>query len=146
MVMTKRKLLCAADGSHSSDKAVAYAIEVAKTCGDELAFLTVDSLSAKQVAHTYFWDTKLLEAGDALVHRELGAAQKAAEAAGLSRVACFTTNGRDIAEAIVAYAEAHGYDHIVLGSAGRTGLSRLVLGSVAQSVVTKAHCPVTIVR
>ena len=144
--MTKGKLLCATDGSHTSEKAVAHAIKVAQLCGEELAFLTVDALTPEHAAHTYFWDTKLLEAGDALVHRELGAARKAAEAAGLSGVACVTTNGRDTAEAIVAYAEAHGYDHIVMGSAGRTGLNRLMLGSVAQSVVAKAHCPVTIVR
>ncbi len=143
--MTK-KLLCATDGSHSSDKAVVHAIEVAKTCGAALAFLTVDSLTAERAAGTYFWDSKLLDAGDALVHRELGAARKAAEAAGLPGAACVTTTGRDTAQAIVAYAEAHGYDHIVLGSAGRTGLDRLMLGSVAQGVVAKAHCPVTIVR
>lgn len=144
--MINKKLLCATDGSHQSEKAVAYAVEFAKTCGGKLAFLTVDSLTSEQAAQTYFWDSKLLEAGDALVHSELGAASKAADAAGLEDVACVTTSGRDIAEAIVAYAEAHGYDHIVLGSAGRTGLSRLMLGSVAQAVVTKAHCPVTIVR
>jgi nucleotide-binding universal stress UspA family protein len=144
--MIEKKLLCATDGSHESEKAVAYAIEFVKKCGGKLAFLTVDSLTSEQAAHTYFWDSKLLKAGDALVHNELGAARRAAEAAGLQDVACLTTNGRDPAEAIVAYAEAHGYDHIVLGSAGRTGLNRLMLGSVAQAVVVKARCPVTIVR
>ena len=141
-----KKLLCATDGSHSAEKAVAYAIQMAKSSGAQLAFLTVDSLSAEKAAGTYFWDSKLLQAGDALLHRELGSAKKAAQAAGLPEAACVTTSGRDTAEAIVAYADSHGYDHIVVGSAGRTGLDRLMLGSVAQAVAAKAHCPVTIAR
>ena len=38
------------------------------------------------------------------------------------------------------------FDHVVLGSQGRTGLSRMVLGSVAESVVRKSDVPVTVVR
>ncbi|GAB6879938.1 universal stress protein [Halorubrum gandharaense] len=38
------------------------------------------------------------------------------------------------------------FDHIVLGSQGRTGLSRVVLGSVAESVVRKSEIPATVVR
>ncbi|MUW15591.1 universal stress protein, partial [Halorubrum sp. CBA1125] len=38
------------------------------------------------------------------------------------------------------------FDHVVLGSRGRTGLSRIVLGSVAEGVVRRAEVPVTVVR
>ncbi|KAB1187703.1 MULTISPECIES: universal stress protein [Haloferax] len=38
------------------------------------------------------------------------------------------------------------YDHVVMGSHGRTGVSRIVLGSVAEEVVRRAPVPVTIVR
>lgn len=144
--MIDQKILCATDGSHQSEKAVAYAVEFAKKCGSALAFLTVDSLTAQQAAQTHFWDSTLLEAGDALVHHTLALASKAAQAAELKNVAYITTNGRDPAEAIVAYAETNAFDHIVLGSAGYRGLNRIMLGSVAQDVVTKAHCPVTVVR
>lgn len=47
---------------------------------------------------------------------------------------------------IVEYADENDIDHIVMGSHGRTGLSRLILGSVAENVVRRAHSPVTIVR
>jgi len=47
---------------------------------------------------------------------------------------------------IVDYADEHEIDHIIMGSHGRTGLSRLILGSVAEKVVRRAHCPVTVVR
>ncbi|MFC5278986.1 universal stress protein [Halorubrum rubrum] len=38
------------------------------------------------------------------------------------------------------------FDHVVLASRGRTGLSRVVLGSVAEGVVRRAQVPVTVVR
>ena len=48
--------------------------------------------------------------------------------------------------AIVDAAEEWQADLIVVGSHGRTGLKRLMLGSVAQSVVAHAHCSVEVVR
>ena len=50
------------------------------------------------------------------------------------------------AEEIVAYAEDNGVDHVVLGSHGRQGMSRLLLGSVAETVVRGSPVPVTVVR
>lgn len=47
---------------------------------------------------------------------------------------------------IVEYAEENGVDHIVIGSHGRSGVSRILLGSVAESVIRRASVPVTIVR
>ena len=97
-----KKLLCATDGSHPSEKAVQVAVDLAKSLNAELAFLTVETVSSERAAKTFFWDSQLLEAGDALVHRELGSARKAAERAGLGNVHCVTTYGRDIAQAIEA--------------------------------------------
>ena len=48
--------------------------------------------------------------------------------------------------AIVDYAEEHDIDHIVLGSHGRTGLARFLLGSVAERVARRSPTSVTIVR
>lgn len=47
---------------------------------------------------------------------------------------------------IIASAEAHRADLIVMGTHGRTGLSHLVMGSVAEKVVRHAACPVLTVR
>lgn len=47
---------------------------------------------------------------------------------------------------IVDEADEWGADLIIVGSHGRTGLERLVMGSVAQSVVAHAHCSVEVVR
>ena len=47
---------------------------------------------------------------------------------------------------IVAVAETDAVDHIVVGSHGRSGASRVLLGSVAERVVRRAPVPVTVVR
>lgn len=49
-------------------------------------------------------------------------------------------------DAIVAYAQEHGADLIVMGSHGHTGLRHLLMGSVAEHVLRHAACPVLIVR
>jgi len=52
----------------------------------------------------------------------------------------------DPAEAIVQVADSDGVDLIVMGTHGRTGLSRLLMGSVAEAVVRRARCPVLTVK
>ncbi len=50
------------------------------------------------------------------------------------------------AEGILMMAEEIGCDLIVMGTHGRTGLTRYLLGSVAESVLPKAACPVMVVK
>jgi nucleotide-binding universal stress UspA family protein len=50
------------------------------------------------------------------------------------------------ADEITGYAQEHQFDAIVLPSHGRTGLARLMIGSVAEHVVRLAHCPVLVLR
>lgn len=50
------------------------------------------------------------------------------------------------ARTIVDFADERGVDHIVIGSHGRSGVSRVLLGSVAEAVARRANVPVTIVR
>jgi nucleotide-binding universal stress UspA family protein len=52
----------------------------------------------------------------------------------------------DPAEAIVEYANASGVDHVVVGSTGRDGIARLLLGSVAETVVRRSPVSVTIAK
>ena len=50
------------------------------------------------------------------------------------------------AHAIVAFAEEHPIDAVVMGSHGRKGVSRILLGSVAETTVRRSPVPVTVVR
>jgi nucleotide-binding universal stress UspA family protein len=48
--------------------------------------------------------------------------------------------------AIVEYAQQHDIDHVFVGSHGRSGISHVLLGSVAENVVRRAPVPVTVIR
>lgn len=50
------------------------------------------------------------------------------------------------ARVIVEYIEDTDVDQVVMGSHGRSGVARVLLGSVAETVVRRAYCPVTVVR
>ena len=56
------------------------------------------------------------------------------------------SNAKSIVAQVVDYAESNNADLIVVGTRGRTGFKKLLLGSVASGVVTYAHCPVMVVK
>lgn len=51
-----------------------------------------------------------------------------------------------IVEAIVSYSEAENVDLIIVGSRGRSGFKKLILGSIASGLVTYAHHPILIIK
>ncbi|WP_136686626.1 universal stress protein [Halorhabdus amylolytica] len=75
----------------------------------------------------------------------LADARETAENANLTVVAEELAVGRP-SSSIVTYATEESVDHVVMGSHGREGLSRFVLGSVAEQVLRRSTVPVTIVR
>ena len=91
-----------------------------------------------------YWDDT---SDDALARGQdaLANARDTAEDAGLSVVAEEFVVGRP-APCIVKYATEEEIDHVVMGSHGRRGLSRFILGSVAERVLRRSTVPVTIVR
>ena len=141
--MADQKILCATDGSPVSEKAVGHAIAWASQLNQALAFITVtDGAELKYIV----WDEAKIAANDLPVDKPLLVALQRALKDGLQHVTCIRAASSDIAQAVVTYAEKNGYHHIIAGSVGRTGLARHVVGSVAGDIVTRAHCPVTIVR
>ncbi|ELZ08294.1 UspA domain-containing protein [Halovivax asiaticus JCM 14624] len=51
-----------------------------------------------------------------------------------------------VSRSILEYVEDHDIDHVVIGSHGRTGARRILLGSVAETITRRSPVPVTIVR
>ena len=142
-------LLVATDGSHASEKAVAYAVEFAKRHDSRLIICTVTSerLVRLQSAEPNppDVDISLEGAGDRISTEALARAETVAKAAGVN-YELDEIYGKNVAAAIAKEAMAVGAGHIIIGSTGQTQLATCVLGSVAQNVVHYAHCPVTVVR
>lgn len=140
--MTK-KILCAVDDSENAEKTAALAAELAGKSGAELTLFAVreqlDGYGAKGSIGEYLWDEAQLKS---VLDKAAGAAKKA----GCASPKTASASSRDVARAIVMHAEDNGVDHIVVGSGGKGGIARFVMGSVSHDVVNRAHCPVTIVR
>ncbi|MFQ5486055.1 MAG: universal stress protein [Desulfobacterales bacterium] len=141
------KVLCPTDGSISSEKAIKWAVNTSKNFSNvELTFVLIagEDVTATDIAYR---GAQLIKASQIQEHMELDAACTLAKEGGIENPKCIIERGSgNIAASIIAYAEKEKFDHIVMGSTGRTGVARLLLGSVASEVVAKAHCPVTVVR
>ena len=83
---------------------------------------------------------------DADLKRVLDGATAIAKEAGVSAPKMASVKSRDAARSIVVYAEDNDIDHIVVGTGGKGGVARLMLGSVSSDVIARAHCPVTVAR
>src|SRR5215471_9753438 len=145
--MQFRHILAPTDFSEYSKNAVISALELARTFGAKLTILHVVELpsysSADFVAGYATWP-KLLEDLERQATEEL--AQLVPEAASsdvdvVRRVAVGSPRGK-----ILDTAEAEQVDLIVMATAGRSGFSRLIMGSVAERVIRTATCPVLTIR
>jgi nucleotide-binding universal stress UspA family protein len=143
-----KHILIATDGSELSDKALHQGLALAKALGAEATVVTAtepwESVIVGEVA-VVLPPEKFEEMASANAQSVLNKAKELAEKDG---VACRTLHVRDRhpAEGILAAAQEKGCDLIVMGSHGRRGLSRMVLGSKANEVMTHSTIPVLIVR
>lgn len=135
-----RKILCPTDGTDHSNIAVAYAAELAAQTGAPLSICVVN------VAHGGAKGPLIHHWTDAEVVAILDAAVALAGERGAKEVKRVDIVSREAAAGIVHYAEQNGYDHIVVGTGDKRGISRLMLGSVAADVMARAHCTVTVAR
>ena len=145
-------LLLADDGSESSGHAVDVVTSLPFPSGLPIRVVSVASLGLPW----YAVDTGSLPAFSAELFDEIREAERnehgqivfAATKRLADRGLVATQEVREgpVAEAIVDAATSFGADLIVMGSRGRTGLARLLLGSVARRVLYGAKCSVLIVR
>lgn len=147
-----KTIVCAVDGSELSTKALRHALTLAKTFGSKLSVLTVTdpSVIIAPGAEIMMIDTAsvladLDKAKEESAKGILEDAGKLAQEAGVS-ISPIYLPGHTAAEGIVTTAKTGGADLIVMGSHGRRGLGRLLLGSQAAEVLAHAPVPVLIVK
>ena len=134
------KILCATDGTDHSTHAIRLAAQMAAKLGAKLSICVVNvARGGARGPLIYSWE-------DDEVKRVLDKAAAEAKKAGAESVEELALRSREAASAIVQYAEENGYDHIVVGTGDKRGVSRLMLGSVAADVAGRAHCSVTVAR
>jgi nucleotide-binding universal stress UspA family protein len=135
-----KKILVATDGSRYSGLATDKAIDFAKSYGGSLTAVSVVDVPSEFYAEAPGAVDKLIANAKGFV----AAVSKKAEA---NDIAASTFVGEGEAfEIIRRLAQKEKIDVIIMGSHGRTGLKRLLMGSVTEKVIGHAPCPVLVVK
>ena len=144
-----KKILVAVDGSDTSKKALDAALQMARESGGKVQLLHVVNELGYFSGHDAYGAqiTELIELARQSGHKILDEAIDAATAAGVAAervsVEKFTEALGDI---VSATATRLGSDLIVVGTHGRRGIGRLLLGSGAEQIIRFASVPVLVVR
>lgn len=137
------------DGSTVAEAALPAALEIARRFGSEITLGTVVT------PPLYVEDEWMVDASD-IFNEVMGSARRDAEQYLLKQQAALSADGftahtairegAAVAELIVEMAAAQQADLIVMSTHGRSGLTRWVLGSVAESVLRRAATPVLLLH
>ena len=154
-----KKIMLPIDGSATSMKAARIGISLSKNFHSDLIGLTVIDLMS--LPYGYFLTQQGTRSHDNILEEKRSEAKKwheeveksMLEALGEPQAVEIKFRSEIIEDpysrvesAIINYAESEGVDLIVMGTRGRSGFKRILLGSVASGVLSYSHCPVMTVR
>jgi len=144
-----QNILVCLDGSKLAEQILPYAAEQAARFGSSLVLFQVVNL-ASVPAPTGIESVpvavpdNLLQEAEAAARDYLDGLARSLRQRGL-KVQCVTLIGHP-AESIVSYAEESGFDLVAIATHGRSGLRRLVFGSVADYVIRKSGLPILLIK
>ena len=142
-----KHILIPADGSDNAQRAIDKAIGLALAFNSQVTAIYVLDPYAFTGAGTDFayGHIEYLSAATTEGTQALQAAKATFQAAGIE-ITTTLVEGHAIYKGILETATQLGVDLIVIGSHGRSGLEKLILGSVTSQVLSHAHLPVLVVR
>lgn len=150
------RILIATDGSKHSEQAAAIGVELARTSkGKVWAIYVADTGQYIPVGglvppfgdvNPYVMDETVIGLRDFILEEGKKAAQRVTEIADKRGVPCekMIVEGHPASE-IMRMAEEEKMDLIVMGSIGKTGIEKILLGSVAEKVVRNSKIPVLLI-
>jgi nucleotide-binding universal stress UspA family protein len=151
------KILVATDGSSAAELATRTAVDLGQQTNSELHLIHVLDIVPTALLYPESTDPEGVELPDPILVEDierraeqrgremLDAEVERAQSAGGTVAQAHLMMG-DAAREIVHLAEDLEAGLVVMGSRGRGGISRALLGSVSDSVVRHAHCPVLVIR
>lgn len=143
-----QRILVPTDGSETSERALQEAIKLSDSVARlRLVYVVEDIYLLDAEGYAYIDYAALQQAVRHTGERTLAlAAEKARQSGAATETALLEAKGERIASVIESDARHWQAELIVIGTHGRSGLNRLLLGSVAEGVVRVASVPVLLVR
>lgn len=136
------KVLVATDGSERAMKAVRRSLELAEREGADVTLLAVAYYFRSDIDEM---PLSIQESLDSESRKALDKAKALFDEKGV-KVHTLLEPGLVPANVILKVAEEGKFDHVFLGSTGKTGINRYIIGSTATKVVANAPCSVTVLR
>ena len=144
--MLFQNILVPVDLSTQSTRAFKVALDIAKKRNSKITILTCLELDASH--HLYYEarpSPQQIKKQSKVVKRHFEKLESLAEKNNISIKSKILTSGSAVNN-IVTFAKSQKHDLVVIGSHGRTGFDKLLLGSVANGVSQKTKCPILIVK
>jgi nucleotide-binding universal stress UspA family protein len=147
-----RTILVPIDGSENAYRAASFAVDLARRYGAELVVVYALDINQSLVPLGVYGAAypqnvdKILEAASKEADPWFNRIKKETDAANVKMTGKVIEAPLSLVGEIVNYAEKINAGLIVMGSRGRTGFKKLLMGSVASGVVTYAPCPVLVVK
>ena len=146
MIMFFRNILVPYDGSKNSSRAFKIAIDMAKKYDSKIIGIAcIDVIYRGQWYYDSDYYADKIKKQKEIVKKSIANLEKSAKKEGID----FTFEvfqSRSVVEKIITFAKTKKIDLIVMGSHGRTGFDKVLLGSVANGVAQRVKCHVMIVK
>lgn len=142
-----QRFLVPIDGSATSEHALDEAIKFAQQqkAHIEVLYVVEDILFSENDDYNYYAELRHLLRSNG--EKILARAQNKISQAGIEHeTKLMVSQGERIVDVIIKEAKNISADLIIIGTHGRTGFSRILLGSVAEGVVRTAHIPILLIR
>jgi nucleotide-binding universal stress UspA family protein len=144
--MLFQNILVPVDLSTQSTRAFKVALDIAKKYNSKITILTCLELDA---SHSLYYaarpSSQQVKKQSKIIKNHFEKLESLAEKNNISIKSKILTSGSAVNN-IVTFAKSQKHDLVVIGSHGRTGFDKLLLGSVANGVSHKTKCPILIVR
>jgi nucleotide-binding universal stress UspA family protein len=137
-----KKILHANDGSENAFKALAVAIDVASTYGAEIHMVSIEEISVVPEWIEEVREEKI--AADRLFRHVVKRAKTAASQRDVD-LHCHVFTGHPV-RTIVDFVRDNGFDLLIIGATGHSGLYETMIGSRAERLVHLTPCPVIVVK
>lgn len=140
-----KNILVPYDFTNFADLAFQKAMEIAKKFDAKITLLTVIGSGIDTTGMNYSRAQEAVEEIEEKTKADLHKVMTSKQIENIDMSVNIAHNNSNV-DGILSYVEKNDIDLIVMGSHGRSGFKKLVLGSVASGVITKANCPVMTVK
>ena len=144
--MDFKNILVPFDSSSFANRAFNNALELADPNSSKVTIVTVvTGIYQSSIGFSMKYSKELLEKRTKILKTIFSKLENIANKKGI-KLSLKILYDPSVSRAILNYLESSKFDLVVIGSHGRTGINKIILGSIANDIVQKSKCPVMVVK